>query len=659
MCGFAGFTNLRGRNVETIARAAAEAINHRGPDEQDVFVTPTVALAAVRLKIQDLEHGRQPMRSDDGRTVIVFNGEVYNHRELRRELEALGHVFHSDCDTEVVLKAFVEWDVRSFERLRGMFAAAFWNERDRRLVLTRDRVGIKPLYYTAVGDDLFFGSELKTLFAHPDVERTLDRTGLSHYLSLNYVPTPFTLVEGIRKLSPGHWMEWRSGKIETAPYWTLNFAPDASMTVADAERELDRLLGASVREHLLSDVPLGVWLSGGLDSSTILHYAAEASPTRLKTFSVSFSGQTCDETGYFREVARKYDTEHFELDLRGDHEVVDAVSGLTHYSDEPSADAGALPVWFLSRLTRQHATVALTGDGADELFGGYLTYVADGYARHLRRIPRPLRRAALALARQLPVSDAKISFEYKLKRMLAGSLLPPEESHFFWNGTFTGREKARLFPDGPAVTTGDLYGRLSADPGTAAGYRNRYLYVDQHYYLTDDILYKCDRMSMAHSVEVRPPFLDHRIIEFAARLPENFKIRGGSLKWLLRRLMEKRLPQSVLKRRKEGFDIPAHQWFRGPLKAMLRDTLSERAVAESGLFNPTAVRRMVDDHLERRANCGYHLWGLMTLFQWMERWNIRIEAPPETVTQRAAALSLSCSASPQSSTSAPVSVPLG
>ncbi len=657
MCGFAGFTNLRGRNVETIARAAADAIVHRGPDEQDVFITPAVGLAAVRLKIQDLTHGHQPMRSDDGRTVIVFNGEVYNHRELRRELEARGHAFHSDCDTEVVLKAFLEWDVASFERLRGMFAVAFWNERERRLVLARDRVGIKPLYYAAVGDDLFFGSELKTLFVHPDVERTLDRTGLSYYLSLNYVPTPYTLVEGIRKLPPGHWMEWRSGDIETAPYWTLRFDPDRSLTVADAERELDHLLRESVREHLLSDVPLGVWLSGGLDSSTILHYAAEASPTPLKTFSVSFSGQTCDESAYFREVARKYGTEHFELDLRGEHEVADAVSGLTHYSDEPSADAGALPVWFLSRLTRQQVTVALTGDGADELFGGYLTYVADGYARHLRRVPAPLRRAALALAGKLPVSDAKISFEYKLKRMLAGSLLPPEDSHFFWNGTFTAREKAKLFPDDPAVTPGGLLDRLEADPGRTTGYRNRFMYVDQHYYLTDDILYKCDRMSMAHSVEVRPPFLDHRIIEFAARLPENFKIRGGSLKWLLRRLMEKRLPQSVLKRRKEGFDIPAHQWFRGPLKAMLHDTLSTQAVADAGLFNPAVVRRMVDDHLERRANHGYHLWGLMTLFQWMERWNIRIETAPEALPSRDAVMNLSYSPSPRSSTSVPASVP--
>ncbi len=522
------------------------------------------------------------MLSDDGDTVLVFNGEIYNNTEVRRELEHRGHLFDSRCDTETVLRAFLEWDVEAFSRLRGMFAAAFWTESDRRLVLVRDRLGIKPLYFARRGANLYFGSELKTILLHPEIDRRIDPEGLDHFLSLNYVPGPRTLVEGIEKLPPGKWLEWQDGRVRSEKYWSLQFKPDSRLDLESAKDELGYLLRSSVREHLVSDVPLGVWSSGGLDSTTILHYAAEASENRLKTFSVSFAGRSFDESRYFRQVADYYQTDHHEFDLNPDTDLQGAIEEFAYYSDEPSADAGAVPVWFLSKMCRREVTVALSGDGADEIFGGYNTYLADRYARTLRMVPRPIRSLAANLTRFLPVSDEKIGLDYKITRMLQGSLLDPVQAHLFWNGTFANGAKRRLCPriDDAAPL------RL---PGNGVGYLNQFLWMDQVNYLPDDILYKCDRMSMAHSLEVRPPFLDHRLVEFAATLPEDMKIRGGKLKFLLRELMKDRLPKTVLRRRKEGFDIPAHHWLRTTLRPLVEETLTERAVRDSGIFSWKAV----------------------------------------------------------------------
>ena len=585
-------------------------------------------MGAVRLKIIDLAGGDQPLQSEDGDTIAIFNGEIYNHAELRVELESLGHHFRTRCDTEVALKSFLQWDVKCFSRFRGMFALGFWRDSAKRLVLARDRLGIKPLYLHRRGSEVYFGSELKALLGHADIPRSLDLTGLRYYLALNYVPCPHTLVEGIEKLPPGHVLEWRDGSTRIDPYWALNFRPQP-VTLEDAKGELDSLLKSAVREHLVSDVPLGIWSSGGLDSSTVLHYASEASATRLKTFSISFNGRKCDESRYFREVAQIYGTDHHELDLNPEMELADAIEEFSHYSDEPSADAGALPVWFLSRMSRRHVTVALSGDGGDELFGGYMTYCADRWARRLQIIPESVRGLSLRLLHRVwPVSDEKISFEYKLKRMLEGSLLPPDEAHFFWNGACSTSQIAALCPSlrGPNVQS--LFGLIPA--AREVGYLNRYLLADHHFYLPDDILYKVDRMSMAHSLEVRPPLLDHRIVEFAASLPENLKIRGGSQKVILKALMKGKLPASILQRKKAGFDVPAHEWFRGVLRPLLLDTLTPKAVDATGVFEYSAVQLLIRDHLERRVNVGYHLWGLLTLFLWMKRWGIQAGAPAQS-----------------------------
>jgi asparagine synthase (glutamine-hydrolysing) len=625
MCGIAGFTHRGVKDTRELISKITRKLTHRGPDQQGVFTTPHVCLGAVRLKIIDLESGNQPIVTEDGNTAIVFNGEVYNYKALRAELESKGHVFRTHCDTEVVLRGFLEWDTHCFERMHGMFGVALWSERDQRLVLARDRVGIKPLYYSRIGQHIVFGSELKVILGHPDVSRNLDLAALQDYLSLNYVPGESTLIEGIRKLRPGHLLESRHGKVWIRPYWEIRLEPDNRIDLEDAKSELDFLLRQSVRDHLVSDVPLGVWASGGLDSSAVLHYAAEATSSRLKTFSIAFDAGCCDESRYFREIAKVYGTDHHEFRMSADQRIPDAVEELTEYSDEPGADAGALPVWFLSRMSRDHVTVALSGDGGDELFGGYLTYHADRLARSLRRIPAVLRKSAWSAANHLiPVSQRKIGFEYKLKRMLEGSLLPPDEAHLFWNGSFSQVQKVDLLPG----LNGHHLERLghSLPAASEVGYINRYMLLDQQYYLPDNILYKVDRMSMAHSLEVRPPLLDHRIVEFAARLPERLKLRGTTGKYLLKETLRGKLPASVIDRSKSGFDIPAHAWFRGILKPLLYETLTRDAVESTGIFEFSATERLIRDHMSERVNAGYQIWGLLTLFLWLKKW--RIQVPP-------------------------------
>jgi asparagine synthase (glutamine-hydrolysing) len=620
MCGIAGFTHRRQPPAPDRIREATNVLRHRGPDQQGTWPSACASLGAVRLKIQDLTGGDQPIVSQDGSTVIVFNGEIYNHFELRAELEAAGRRFASRCDTETVLHAFLEWDIRCFARLRGMFAVALWQEGPRRLVLARDRLGIKPLYVAQHCGEIYFGSEMKSLFVHPELPRKIDEAGLSYYLSLNYVPGPYTLIDGVSKVKPGHLVDWRDGAFHTEPFWTARPWPSSRHTIESAREELDALLDTAVREHLLSDVPLGVWASGGLDSTTMVHYAAKHFPGRLKTFSVSFAGKEFDESPYFRTVARHYGTDHREFDLNEQHDLSGTIAKLVEHADEPTADAGALPVWYLSAMSRRDVTVVLSGEGADELFAGYATYLADGYAARARQWPRWLRRAGAGLVSLVPASDHKIGWDYKARRFLEGSLLDPGSAHLYWGGTHGDAARKQLYRRDGARHAADLVRWMPAE-FTALGQLNQSLWLDQAFYLPDDILVKCDRMSMAHSLEVRPAFLDHRVVEFANSLPEDLKIRGGVLKFLLRDLMKDRIPPAVTSRPKEGFDIPAQRWFRTILRPLLHDTVNERTVRESGLFEWSAAARMLDGHDKRRGNYGYHLWALLILFLWMKRWN--------------------------------------
>ncbi len=575
----------------------------------------------MRLRIIDLEDGEQPMSSEDGRTALVYNGEIYNYQEVRETLASRGHKFRSSSDTEVLLRAFLEWDTACFEKLKGMFGLAIWQEPRRRLILARDRMGIKPLYFCRRAGQIYFGSEMKVLLAHPEISRHLDLTALDQYLSLNYVPSPRTMIEGIEKLPPGHFLEWCGGELAVHPFWKLEFEPEEKLGEEEACERLDGLMRRSVREHLVSDVPLGVLLSGGVDSSTIAHYAATESGSRLKTFSISFAGRSFDESRYFRAVSERYSTEHHEIDLARDLDLEDTIRQFATYADEPCGDSSSLPVWYLSKLCRRHVTVALSGEGADELFGGYLTYQADRLARLMRLVPSALRRAALKAAHHyLSISEDKISLEYMVKRFLEGSFLPPFEAHCYWNGAFSEEQKRRIcaFRPDPKETIETL-----AEGGRSLGPLNRFLWFDQRYYLADDILAKVDRMSMAHALEVRPPFLDHEIVEFAARLPQRFKVRGRRQKYILKRLMEGKLPPEILQRKKVGFDIPAHDWLRRELKPLVLDVISPSSLARTGVFHTSSLEGLVEDHLEGRANVGFHLWGLLILLLWMEKWQVQ------------------------------------
>ena len=619
MCGIAGFTRSgRLSDPKRIHRAVGTLI-HRGPDQQGIWESNFIALGATRLKIIDLAGGDQPIVSSSGDTVIAFNGEIYNHVALRQELEALGHRFKSHSDTEVVLNAFIQWDTACFSKLNGMFAVALWTESRRRLVLARDRMGIKPLYICQRDGHLYFGSEIKAIFVHPGIPRNLSLPGLDCYLALNYVPAPWTLVEGIEKLRPGCWAEWQNGKLRTGSYWQIPVKAERRWSLEDAKAELHSLFEQSIRDHMLSDVPLGIWLSGGIDSSAIVHYAAEIR-SGIKTFSISFRGRSFDESSFIRTVVSAYGTEHEQIDLNIEAGLDDAITEFAYYSDEPNGDAGALPVWFLSQLTRRSATVALSGEGGDELFGGYLTYRANRLARSARHLPPAVLRFVLRTAKRWPVSDEKISLEYKLKRFLEGCLIEPQRAHVFWNGTFADEEKRSLLELSPPGTLHRILAEFNLSrPDTCDD-----LLFDQRYYLPDDILSKVDRMSMAHSVEIRPPFLDHRIVEFAASLPVHLKLRGSCQKFILKELMKGKLPSVVLNRPKVGFDIPAHDWLRGALRPLLLDTLSAGMSSYPGLFRADVLKEYTRRHLERSANVGYHLWGLMTLFLWMKRWNIQM-----------------------------------
>ena len=617
MCGIAGFTHKDHRLEPTYIERAVRSLVHRGPDQQGVYETPEVSLGAVRLRIIDLIGGDQPFISDDGDTVLVFNGEIYNHAELRTRLGILGHKFRSSSDTEVVMRAFAQWGVRSFREMRGMFALAIWVESQKRLVLARDRMGIKPLYFYRAGNDVVFASEIKAVLGHPAVERKIDTDGLNCFLRLNYVPAPYTMIQGIEKLPPAHYLEWAGGRMHTNSYWQPP-SRIRNSNIEEAKEELDCLLKESVADHLISDVPVGIWTSGGLDSSTILHYAAETTAAPLRTFSITFSGRSFDESRYIALVAERYGTNHTELDLNEDIDLENAIEQFAYYCDEPCADAGALPVWFLSELSRRQVTVALSGEGADELFGGYITYQADRYAQWFRHLPPKVRAGALNLLRRWPVSDEKISMEYKLKRFVQGSFMTPEQAHIFWAGTFSEQEKNTLFLHSQKTPVANLFGIIGGESDL-----ERHLRFDIQYYLPDDILCKVDRMSMAHSIEVRPPFLDHRIAEFACSLPLDLRIRGSKLKFVLRELMKDKLPSAILRHSKTGFDIPAHDWLRGRLKSFLLDVLTEDSVKGTGLFRWREVESLLKGHLERRANSGYHLWGLMILFLWIKQWKIQ------------------------------------
>ena len=610
MCGICGIARARGAvDPDQLAKMSATLV-HRGPDSDGTFAEGSVGLAARRLAIIDLATGDQPIANEDGRITVVQNGELYNYRELRHELERAGHRFSTSGDTEVLVHLYEEHGERFPERLRGMFAVALWDSERNRLVLARDRYGIKPLYYRESGDELAFASELRAL---PRGEIDLD--ALEAFLAFNSVPGPLTIFRDVRKLQPGHVLVWENGRSELIRY--ARPAPVPASDVRDDEEaelveELRARLRDSVRAHLVSDVPVGVLLSGGVDSSMLAALAAEEAAEPLRTFSIGFEERSFDELADARLVAERYGTQHRELVLQPDAALL--LPALAEAFDEPFADSSALPTYLVSRLAAEDVKVALSGEGGDELFGGYYTYAADLLAERVGGTARLLR----PLVERLPSSSARASFDYRAKRFVRAAHLPPLERHHGWKEIFSREARAELTGRRSELDPVDLLRARFAET-EGAELLARLQDVDLGTYLVDDLLVKTDRASMAHSLEARVPFLDPVVTNFALGLPSRHKVRGLRKKVLLRKAAAPLVPPELLRRRKRGFSIPAAAWLRGELEPFARDTLSSDTLRRQGFFQPAVVSRLIDDHVAGREDLSRQLWGLLSFTLWHER----------------------------------------
>lgn len=587
------------------------ALRHRGPDKQDHVDLGGAGLGIARLAINDVEGGHQPYRSENESIWAVFNGEIYNFQELRADLEARGHRFRSRADGEVIVHLFEEHGPEFVQKLNGMFAIALWDGRT--LHLFRDRLGIKPLYTTQVGGVLYFASELKALLEVPDLSRRLDHAALRSYLSLEYVPSPRSIFAAIGKMPQAHRWEVGPGGVKSVRYWEFPRFEPGGGTMEEWTERLGALLEDAVRLRLVADVPVGMFLSGGLDSSTLTSLMSRHHSGPVHTFSVGFDQASFDESEYSRAVAEKLGTVHHHqmLDARA---TLEALEPLAQSLDEPLADAAIIPTMLLSRFARETVTVALSGEGADELLGGYPTYFAHQLAGPLDMIPAGLWRLAERAVRMIRPSREYLSFDFKLKKFASGMGLPPAERHLTWMGSFpwSGDSGVLLHPSNPSL---DLH-TLSL-PGTPV---ERAQTLDFHTYLADDLLVKLDRATMMVSLEGRVPFLDYRLVEAMATLPTSLKLRGLDAKRVLKRVEGEWLPPAILGRRKKGFGIPIADWLRGPLKPLLDQYLSAPYLRAQGLFRAEAVERLVREHLDGKADHRKPLWTLLVFQRWAERY---------------------------------------
>jgi len=611
MCGICGIASP-GRSPDPARLAAmSELLAHRGPDSSGEHIDGPVALGARRLSILDLAHGDQPIGNEDESCVVIQNGEIYNYPELRRELEARGHSFRTRCDTEAIVHLYEEHGVGFAERLRGMFATAIWDGRRRRLVLARDRYGIKPLYYHHEDGVLEFASELRSL---PRGEIDLD--ALEAFLAFNSIPGPSSIFREVRKLPPGHRLVWEEeGELRLERYARPGPLAEVELRAGDEAElaeELRARLRDSVRAHLLSDVPVGILLSGGVDSAVLAALAAQETAETVHTFTIGFAERSFDERADARRVAERYATHHHELLVRPEPELL--LHALAEAFDEPFADSSALPTYLVSQLAAEHVKVALSGEGGDELFGGYYTYAADLLADRLA----PLAAVAGPLIEHLPASTRKASLDYKAKRFVRAAHLPPLERHHGWKEIFSADARAELTGRRSAFDPVDVY-RDRYRETAGAPELARLQDVDFGVYLVDDLLVKTDRASMAHSLEARVPFLDPAVTNLAFALPTRHKVRGLAKKVLLRRAVEPLVPREVVHGRKRGFSIPAAAWLRGELEPFARRTLSAETLGRQGFFRPDAVARILDEHVAGREDRSRQLWGLLAFTLWYER----------------------------------------
>jgi asparagine synthase (glutamine-hydrolysing) len=613
------------------------ALWHRGPDGEGYYLDEDVGLAMRRLAIIDVAGGNQPIFNENRTVCVLLNGEIYNFLDLRAELEQRGHRFATHSDTEVIVHAYEDEGTACVERLWGMFALAVWDRANRRLLLARDRLGKKPLVYHAARGGLAFASEFQALLTHPAVPREVDPGAIDDYLTYLCVPSPRTAFRGVAKLPPGHRLIWHRGSVVVEPYWELRFGEKLPVGEDEALERFAALFRDAVRRRLIADVPLGAFLSGGMDSSSVVAEMAALSSGPVRTFSIGFGERDFDELRYARQVAERFGTDHHELVVQPN--ALGVLPELVRHYGEPFGDSSAVPTYYVSRLTRQHVTVALSGDGGDELLAGYERHWAAQAAARYDAIPRFVRHGLIRpLIPLMPEPRRRRAFLRRAKRFMLAAHLPALERYMHWVGAYNSCQKAALFTDEfrELVAGNDpsewLRRAIGAEPRLDAV--DAVQRADTLIYLPEDLLAKVDIATMANSLEARAPFLDHRLVEFCAALPSHYKLRGRTSKWLLRRLMRDRLPPAVLTRSKMGFGVPVGEWLRGDLYPLLADTvLSDRAFAR-GYFRREAVHAMVYEHTSHRADHTPHLWALLVLELWFRTFlDTAPEAPPVTQAQ--------------------------
>jgi len=624
MCGVAGIYRFDGCSADSaLLRDMTNIIIHRGPDDEGYHVDQNVGLSNRRLSIIDLSRrGRQPMSNEDGTIWITYNGEIYNYQELRAKMSRRGHIFKSDTDTEVIIHSYEDYGIGCLHHLNGMFAFAIWDSKKKRLFLARDRFGVKPLYYFYDKEKLLFGSEIKSILCDQTVERRVNLRALHHFLSLNYVPVPYTLFNGILQLLPSQYLIIEEGTLSLGEYWDLRFDESGHKSVEYYEATLLDLLHKTVKGMLVSDVPFGVFLSGGLDSSTVTYFMSRIMKEPVRTFSIGFEEESYSELDYARLVAHNFRTEHYEQVVNPDH-LEDLLPSLIWHAEEPLADASMIPAYYVSQLARRHVKMVLCGDGGDEIFAGYDTFPAHYAARLYKRIPRFIRNDIIApVINRLPVSDRKISFDFKAKRFIRGAEFCPDKAHFYWRVMLDENQKQELYSDEirKQLSGVDTFEQTFAQyfrKTNAQSAINRMLYVDTRFYLPSDMLVKVDRMSMANSLEVRVPFLDHNLAEFMAAVPPSLKLRYlVNKKYLLKRVMQDKLPRHILHRKKQGFNLPVGLWLKTRLKEYVLDVLAEHHVKQMGYFKPEYMNKLLCEHFSGKQDNGYQIWGLITFFLW-------------------------------------------
>jgi len=640
MCGICGIARAsQGQPVSTrLLEAMCRTIVHRGPDDEGVHVEEAAGLGTRRLSIIDIESGHQPLANEDLSIWAAHNGEVYNFRELRRELEAGGHVFKTKTDTETLVHAYEEWGEAFVEKLRGMFVTAIWDRKAEKLLIVRDRLGVKPLYYTRLDDGtLVFGSELKAVLVHPGVKREIEPRALDFFLTIEYVPAPFSIFKNILKLPAGHMLVYRRGDVRIKKYWDVEgregeerggMAGAAGVSGDGPELPavmdgLYALLKESVRLRLISDVPLGAFLSGGIDSSAIVGLMRELGASPLKTFSIGFKDASYNELEHARRIARRFGTDHEEFII--EPKALDLTERLVRHLDEPFGDFSMFPTFLVSRMAAAHVKVILSGDGGDEVFGGYEHYQAQKAAR--LPLVRPAAKAAAGIVRRTPPRPEKKGVWNKTRRFVQGFEHPADLRHMRWMMFLSEAQKKRLYADGLAESIGGAGPVHAREPFRGVLERldafdavNGELYLDLKTYLADDILVKVDRMSMAASIEARVPLLDHEVVEFAFRLPGNLKLHGFETKWIFKKTMERLLPKETIYRPKEGFSIPIKHWLRDELKDLVGEYLGESRVRREGYFRPEFVRAMVESHVTGKENYSHQLWALLVFGIWKENY---------------------------------------